>query len=764
MADFKPTRTRTVGFVGGAGTGKSSVLNSLLDVEDLVKSGNSGGACTCAATEFHYHESDTLSIQVQLFDEDELLSQQMCLLESYRHFHFAYVLNTNDSDAAERSHFKKRAKLAKDTFYSLFHTRTPCHDTLLHADKGEVECIFRRLIRELRPVSSQTNMTNLTKSACAEKLLELSSAPASAAESATRAAAWPYIEKIKVFLNAQILKKGLVLVDLPGLRDINSARRNITELYVRTCNGIFAVCQAGRAIDDENVQDIFQMAEHLSDINISIICTRSEDIQAKESQKDWPGERADFIGEKLAAIAECEADIEELDEELETLPEKEDRLREDDRKASDLNDRKRRAELLRFLVQTRNGDIVTQLSTAYRAANTNTATNVFCVSNTLYSKRRNARLSAALPFLQLSGIIELRRHCISIVSANQHREASVFVKTDVPKLLADIGLWAQSGVDTLDGERRAAVKVVLDNVENRLQSNLFGRRAPTQELSRALCQIFRTEIYDMRLVSQWSTSARAAAYEWRSWHHMTYSAYCRNYGNHSTAKARDRNWNDEAIRHMVRDMTTPWSTVESRLQEEYARVSEFFRDSLDSAIHPLYDDDDDNNPIQWAATLEPLRRAMLLEKFVLLDALENAFEKASLQLKQLKIDGLTSWRTSYTGVYMEGPYNTAMHDSGTGSDGRRKSTITGAFGSEDLFDDIMTKLRAGFGTLAAAAQADVTAAVNAHLAQVGATLDLVRDGNAVIEAQRDLAFHGRVSEALRAGQDKMRDIVGRLEA
>ncbi|TQV95586.1 tat pathway signal sequence [Cordyceps javanica] len=719
MADFKPTRTRTVGFVGGAGTGKSSVLNSLLDVEDLVKSGNSGGACTCAATEFHYHESDTLSIQVQLFDEDELLSQQMCLLESYRHFHFAYVLNANDSDAAERSHFKKRAKLAKDTFYSLFHTRTPCHDTLLHADKGEVECIFRRLIRELRPVSSQTNMTNLTKSACAEKLLELSSAPASAAESATRAAAWPYIEKIKVFLNAQILKKGLVLVDLPGLRDINSARRNITELY---------------------------------------------DIQAKESQKDWPGERADFIGEKLAAIAECEADIEELDEELETLPEKEDRLREDDRKASDLNDRKRRVELLRFLVQTRNGDIVTQLSTAYRAANTNTATNVFCVSNTLYSKRRNARLSAALPFLQLSGIIELRRHCISIVSANQHREASVFVKTDVPKLLADIGLWAQSGVDTLDGERRAAVKVVLDNVENRLQSNLFGRRAPTQELSRALCQIFRTEIYDMRLVSQWSTSARAAAYEWRSWHHMTYSAYCRNYGNHSTAKARDRNWNDEAIRHMVRDMTTPWSTVESRLQEEYARVSEFFRDSLDSAIHPLYDDDDDNNPIQWAATLEPLRRAMLLEKFVLLDALENAFEKASLQLKQLKIDGLTSWRTSYTGVYMEGPYNTAMHDSGTGSDGRRKSTITGAFGSEDLFDDIMTKLRAGFGTLAAAAQADVTAAVNAHLAQVGATLDLVRDGNAVIEAQRDLAFHGRVSEALRAGQDKMRDIVGRLEA
>lgn len=55
---------------------------------------------------------------------------------------------------------------------------------------------------------------------------------------------------------------------------MNSARRNITELYVRGCDEIFAVSHIGRAVDDEGVQGIFKMAENLE--KISIICTKSD--------------------------------------------------------------------------------------------------------------------------------------------------------------------------------------------------------------------------------------------------------------------------------------------------------------------------------------------------------------------------------------------------------------------------------------------------------------------------------------------------------
>lgn len=44
------------------------------------------------------------------------------------------------------------------------------------------------------------------------------------------------------------------------------------------------------------------------------------------------------------------------------------------------------------------------------------------------------------------------------------------MKTEMPKLLAAIDLWVQSGEDTWDGELRAAVRSALDDVETQLES------------------------------------------------------------------------------------------------------------------------------------------------------------------------------------------------------------------------------------------------------------------------------------------------------
>ena len=46
----------------------------------------------------------------------------------------------------------------------------------------------------------------------------------------------------------------------------------------------------------------------------------------------------------------------------------------------------------------------------------------------------------------------------------------------------------------------------------------------------------------------------------------TYSAFCRNYGDHSTEAAGSHNWNEEAIENMTRDLATPWSGLKTSLQ------------------------------------------------------------------------------------------------------------------------------------------------------------------------------------------------------
>lgn len=128
------------------------------------------------------------------------------------------------------------------------------------------------------------------------------------------------------------------------------------------------------------------------------------------------------------------------------------------------------ARLKAFLVQSRNSDLCNKLPGSYRTDHSNANTKVFCVSNLFYRDHRYERTQTDLAYLHLSGIIRLRQHCVSIVSANQHKEASAFINTDVPKLLTDSSLWVQSGEDTLDGERRAAVTRTLDCIERQLRA------------------------------------------------------------------------------------------------------------------------------------------------------------------------------------------------------------------------------------------------------------------------------------------------------
>ncbi len=80
----------------------------------------------------------------------------------------------------------------------------------------------------------------------------------------------------RVYCNAYILSKGLILVDLPGLRDLNTARRRITETYMREVDEIFAVCQIARAATDAGVLAVFELARRANLQNISVICTKSD--------------------------------------------------------------------------------------------------------------------------------------------------------------------------------------------------------------------------------------------------------------------------------------------------------------------------------------------------------------------------------------------------------------------------------------------------------------------------------------------------------
>lgn len=464
LSQFSPLSTRTVGLVGDSGVGKSSLVNCLLDKDSLSRTTGRGGACTCVVTEYHFHEAEHFTIDVEMFSENELYEQLRELLGSYRSF---------KSGVGGES--KEKAKIASDTFKSMFRGQLQDEDWILNASENVVLDKFKDWAKKARRLAGPSREDVQTLEECSSKLLPLSSEPNDPLQSSV----WPYIRKIKVYLKAHILSKGLVLVDLPGLQDLNSARRNITQQYIVNCHEIFAICSIKRAGTDVAVNTVFDLAKQARIEQVGIVCTHADDINFDEIQNDWEhGEgRLKELAESLTAI---DKEIEDVGEKLTVIgkPPIEDTASRNEK--SDLQDEKEElgnrrdaieSERLECAIRMRNAHVTQVLRAAdqARAQARGELLHVFCVGNAMYRRNRHLDKSVSAKKLCLSGVIDLRRHLIAAVGKSQLRASKNFLEHKVPALLRDIELWVQSGAGSASAEEKQAVKRVLEKVERTLE-------------------------------------------------------------------------------------------------------------------------------------------------------------------------------------------------------------------------------------------------------------------------------------------------------
>ncbi|KAI1045821.1 hypothetical protein LB505_014328 [Fusarium chuoi] len=713
LAAFEYPATRTVGFVGDSGVG-------------LARTSNNGEACTCVVTEYRYHNLDTLDIRVNLFSMEELGDQLGRLLQVYRTFE---LHQDEITDAAERQDMEANAKVAKDTFRAMFRGRLTDEAFLTREAYEDVLERLTHWAADARP--PLRTWTGLSPQACSDVLMELSSEPASRDSPAT----WPYIRSIKVFLNAHILSRGLILVDLPGLRDLNSARRNITERYLLECNEIFAICNIGRATTDEGVQQVFDLADRARLSNVGIVCTRSDDIDPEEAIRDWPGRRARHIEQFLEHIETTAKEMAELQAEIEDFG------------ASDLSEQERQEfaecleeqrqastrkqnyefELKEYLITNRNRIITDSLNNTY--AGRVTPSRVFCVSNTIYWQNRTARKSEAKRHLDLSGILQVRKHCISIVANSQRRIATRYMKDRIPALLADIELWVQSGARTASEERREALCQTLDSVERRLRKDFTSRAF--SRLARGYNEDFGEYIWNNRHVSSWSRSATSASQDWAGWHHIG-----------------SRNWNEEAMDDMVTDLEGPWEGMCGAIQERQSSMLENADEFADMAIERLEEHD----------SVDSLTRALENRQSMFLAAIEKVNDDFENNLRILRIESLSALRSSLFGKSMEPFYNRCNFELGRGSDARRKAIIRGALSDQDLFTKLMRSLKDSFKATSEATQTKIQEATVEYLRVIEQRFDLVRSENVARESEQDPDFRLRVEQVAQAGRETMQRV------
>ncbi|KAK7959857.1 uncharacterized protein PG986_004711 [Apiospora aurea] len=689
LSTFHCPPSRTVGFVGDSGVGKSSLLNSLLDCRGLARASNGGAACTCVATEYHFHDRDDFIVEVHRFTRDEVEDQLARLLQAYRNFH----LNELTLVGEEREHYEEMAKVAQHTFEVMFrdHFRNGFRLTRTTDTEG-LEMLYGWL-SEVSPSFEDASHTTHNIEDCSNLVARLTSEQVQA----DGPAEWPFIRKINVYLNAQILSKGLILVDLPGLRDLNAARRHITERYMIECNEIFAVCIEGRAITDEGVMNVIELAKKAKLSNVGIICTRSDDIKSEEAIRDWKGEKARTIKQKSDAaeiarlsIRDIEKEQQEYDVSDEELSdgEKDEQLRlgRELRKAkAEYTDRQ--YELKHYLMTCRNEITKSKLRNNYQDRVPNHQLKVFCVSNTEYWDNRNEPKAEALRHLQLSGILSVREHCMEMVSESQRRMAEHYMKHSIPALVHDVDLWVQSGLGTMTAERKQNIRDALNTLEGRLKRARDGGQ--------------------LRLV--------------------------RSVGSHD--------WNEEAIAAMVGDLTPRWSQLCDSVEQSHERLITQVEELMTWATEYLDTELGDSSP-----SILALRQAIEARQCLLERDMDTVCEESLKSMDALRVDALSGIRSSFMGQSMEAAYRSCIAECGRGSDSRRKANVNRVVRRDTLFKDLLSQFKGSFAQIADKLQEDLQNTISLHLESVKSTLDMVRSENVALESERDPDFRARVQQ------------------
>ncbi|KAK8030148.1 hypothetical protein PG993_011439 [Apiospora rasikravindrae] len=745
LSNFYCPPSRTVGFVGDSGVGKSSLLNSLLDCRGLARASNGGAACTCVATEYHFHDRDDFLVEVHRFSQDEVEDQLARLLQAYRNFH----LNELALAGEEREHYEEMAKVAHHTF----------------------EVMFRDHFRD------GSRLTRMGEAECLEMLYSWLS-----------------------------------------LRDLNAARRHITERYMIDCNEIFAVCIEGRAITDEGVMNVIELARKAKLSNVGIICTRSDDIKSEEAIKDWKGDKARMIKQKSDAAEIARLSIRDIEKEQAEYDVSDDELNDGEkdeqlRLGRELRRAKQVAPLFTatwvrtniqalgpsipidsstdffrlksYLMTCRNNITKTKLRNTYQDKVPNRTLKVFCVSNTEYWDNRAEPRAEALRHLQLSGILAVREHCMEMVSESQRRMAEHYMKHSIPALVRDVDLWVQSGLGTMTAERKQNVRDTLNTLEGRLRRDLWGSSSEINSISSLTRNRFKSRIYNpgRGKIDSWSRHATEVSFGWsgikypnRQWHHSTYSAFCRNYGNYRTPAVGSHDWNEEAIEAMVGDLTPLWSQLCGSIEQSHEQLIGQVQELMGWATQYLDTELDDSSPSLLALSQAIETRQCLLER-----DMETVCGKSLKAMDALRVDALSGIRSSFMGQSMEAAYRNCIAEcgkqaqstlrspevdkltmggfmTGTGSDSRRKANINRVVRRDTLFKDLMNQFKDGFAQIADTLQEDLQNTVAVHLESVRGTLDMVRSENVALESERDPEFRARVQQRVELANMEIRRV------
>ncbi|CZT44235.1 uncharacterized protein RSE6_04373 [Rhynchosporium secalis] len=251
-----------IGFLGTTGAGKSSLLNALVR-EDALLPTNSMRASTAVVIEVSFNQSN---------DAKQAYGAEIQFCSSAEWVAEFEVLRRDIEDLLEEN------SSADDS------------DSELNTAIAKLKAVYPgRSLQKLLALTPQD-----IKSSMAKELLKSINKYVDSSNGSSGSGSieyWPLVKLVKIFTEAEILKDGLVLVDLPGVGDSNAARGKVAKAYLKNLSHIWIVADINRAVSDKvaespidsSLKEHLYMNESYDDKFVAFITTKTDIINTEEA-------------------------------------------------------------------------------------------------------------------------------------------------------------------------------------------------------------------------------------------------------------------------------------------------------------------------------------------------------------------------------------------------------------------------------------------------------------------------------------------------